>query len=32
MTLLSIKPMSIVLAGWCIGAAAVLLFGHHGII
>jgi hypothetical protein len=32
MTLLSVKPLNIVLAGWCIGAAAVLLFGHGGVI
>jgi hypothetical protein len=32
MILLSTKPLSIVLAGWCIGAAAVLLLGHGGAI
>jgi len=32
MTVFSIKPLSIVLAGWCIGAAAALLWGHGGLI
>jgi len=26
------KPLGIVLAGWCIGAAMVLLWGRGGII
>jgi hypothetical protein len=26
------KPLNIVLAGWCIGAAAVLLWGPGGLI
>jgi hypothetical protein len=32
MTVFSMKSLSIVLAGWCIGAAAVLLLGHGGLI
>jgi hypothetical protein len=32
MTVFSMKPLNVVLAGWCIGAAAVLLWGHGGLI